>query len=98
MHRRYYGFEIYSRAEPVPGTLLGRVTQWYAIATIDYVRPNGSLVQLTRVRLPDTTFQDEEIAEVFGLGLAWIIIGGCYRELAGLRARAEKDSERRRGR
>ena len=72
--------------------LLGQVTQWYATATIDYVRRNGSLVQPTRVRLPGTTFQDGEIAEAFGLGLAWIIIGGCYRELVVLRAQAEKRS------
>ena len=92
MHRHYYGFEIYSRAEPAPTTLLGRVTQWYATATIDYLRRNASLVQLTRVRLPGTTFDEPEIAEAFGLGLAWIIIGGCYRELALLRAQAEKRS------
>ena len=92
MHRHYYGFEIYSRAEPAPGPLLGHVTEWYATATIDYVRRNGSLVQLTRVRLPGTTFQDEEVAEGFGRGLAWIIIGGCYRELSALRAQAEKRS------
>lgn len=72
--------------------LLGRVTEWYATATIDYVRGNGSLVQLTRVRLPATTFDEEGMAEVFGLGLAWIIIGGCYQELAALRAQAEKRS------
>ena len=46
MHRHYYGFEIYSRAEPVPGTLLGHVAQWYATATIDYVRRNRELAAL----------------------------------------------------
>lgn len=97
MHRHYYGFEIYSRAEPAPTTLLGRLTQWYAAATIDYVRRNGSLVQLTRLRVAGITFDESEIAEAFGLGLAWIVIGGCYRELARLRARAEKESEPRRG-
>jgi hypothetical protein len=96
MHRHYYGFEIYSRAEPAPGMLLGRVTQWYATATIDYVRRNGSLVQLTRVRLPGTGFDDEEIAEAFGLGLAWVVLGGCYRELSVLRAQAENEVEPRR--
>jgi hypothetical protein len=69
MHRHCYGFEIYSRAEPAPGMLLGRVAQWYAIATIEYVRRNGSLVQLTRPRLPGITFDELEIAEAFGLGL-----------------------------
>ena len=89
MHRDYRDFEIYSRAEPAPGMLLGQVTQWYPMASIDYIRHDRSLVELNRVRLPSMAFDDQEITEWFGLRLAWIFIGGCYRELAVLRVRAE---------
>ena len=90
MHRHYYGFEIYSRAEPVSGTLLGLVTQWYPAASIDYIRRDGSLVELNRVRLTSMTFADQETAEWFGLGLAWILIGSCYRDLAQMRYEADR--------
>lgn len=90
MHRHYYGFEIYSRAEPAPGMLLGRVEQWYPAASIDYIRRDGSLVELNRVRLASITFDDQETAECFGLGLAWILIGACYRELVEMRNEANR--------
>ena len=96
MHRHYYGYEIYSRAEPVPGMLLGRVTQWYPAASIDSVRHDGSVVELNRVRLTSMTFDDQETAEWFGLGLAWILIGSCYRELAQMRYEAERRYARKR--
>lgn len=76
----YKIFLIRSGSEPLSETLLGRATQWYPTGTIFYVRPNQSVVELTRFRLSGIRFDDQRVAEWFGLELARLVIDSCYRE------------------
>jgi hypothetical protein len=69
--------------------LLGRVTQWYPTGSIDYLRRDHSLVELTRFRFTAMTFDEKVIAEWFGLGIARIVPDSSYREFAIARYPAE---------
>ena len=53
--------------KPIPETLLGRITRWYATGDISYKRADHSLVELARFRLACMKFDDKDIAECFGL-------------------------------
>ena len=90
MMEKYRGFWIYGNALPVTEFLLGRVPQWYTKGSIDYVRPRGSLVELTRFQLPGTKFEEKEIAEWFGLEISRLAVDTCYRDLAIARYETEK--------
>jgi hypothetical protein len=78
MTETYKDFLIRSGSEPLSETLLGRTTQWHATGTIFYVRPNRSVVELTRLRLACMRFDDQEVAEWFGLELARLCVDACY--------------------
>jgi hypothetical protein len=67
-HRR---FNIYGGSDPVLETLLGRITKWCSTGTIDYIRPVGSMIELTRFRMPGMTFNDRPLLS----GSAWRLPG-----------------------
>jgi hypothetical protein len=90
MMEQYRGFYLYSGAESLSNSLLGRVSQWLPTGSIDYVRPAGSLVELTRFRFCGLTFDEKEIAEWCGLEIARLAVDSCYRELAIARYETEK--------
>jgi hypothetical protein len=90
MKGQYRGFNLYGSAEPVLERLLGRITQWSPTGSIDYSRRNGSLVELTRFRLPSMTIDDEAVAKRFGLELARLLVDSCYRDLVIARYETEK--------
>ena len=71
-------------------SLLGRVSRWCPTGNIDYVRPAGSLVELTRFQLRSMTFDEQETAELFGLEIARLLVDSCYREFAIARYETEK--------
>jgi hypothetical protein len=79
MISQYKTFVIHSGAEPFSETLLGRATQWHSTASISYLRPNQSVVELTRFRLSCMKFDDQAVAEWFGVDR--LVIDSCYREL-----------------
>lgn len=95
MKEEHRGFQIYSGAEPVLETLLGRISRWCPRGTIDYARPDHSIVELTRFRLPCMTFDDTEIAERFGLELGRLLVDCEYRDL--VIKRDESETRRMRG-
>ena len=82
MTESYRTFHIHGGAEAAPEMLLGRTRQWCVTGWIAYVRPNQSVVELTRFRMSCMTFDDEKVASWFGLELARLIVDSCYRELA----------------
>ncbi len=92
---QYRGFWICGGAEGQNDSLLGHAFRWCPIGNIDYVRPSGSLVELTRFRLSKMTFDEEGIAELFGLELARLLVDSCYRELAIARYETEKQFVKR---
>jgi hypothetical protein len=90
MISQYKTFLIHSGAEPLSETLLGRTTHWHATATMSYLRPNQSVVELTRFRLSCMKFDDQGVAKWFGLELARLVVDSCYRELVAERYENEK--------
>ena len=64
-------------------SLLGRVSRWYPNGSIDYVRPAGSMAELTRFQLRSMTFDEKRTAELFSLEIARLLVDSCYRELVG---------------
>jgi hypothetical protein len=72
------------------GGFARRVTQWYPTGSIDYLRRDHSLVELTRFRFKAMNFDEKVIAEWFGLRIARIVLDSSYREFAIARYEAEK--------
>jgi hypothetical protein len=95
MKERYRGFNICGGAEPVFETLSGHITQWSPTGSIDYVRPRGSVVELTRFRLSSITFNDKTVAEWFGLEIARLAVDSCYRDFVIARYETEKQLVKR---
>jgi hypothetical protein len=95
MTERYRGFNICGGAEPVLEALLGHITHWSPTGSIDYVRPKGSLVELTRFRLPSMTVNDKVVAAWFGLELARLFVDSDYRDFVIARYETEKQLMKR---
>ena len=70
--------------------LLGHITEWHPVGTIDYRRRNQSLVKLTRFRLPSFELDDKDVAEWFGFELGPLLVAACYRDLVIARYESEK--------
>jgi hypothetical protein len=81
MTEPYRTFHISGGAEPLPETLLGRISDWCATGSIDYRRADRSVVELMRFRLSCMKFADEKVAQWFGLELARLVVDSCYRDL-----------------
>ena len=64
-------------------------------ATVLYQRLNNFVVELTRLDVPNFTFEDREVAELIGLELARLIVDTCYPELLREREESERLTERR---
>ena len=90
MNDEYRSFLIYGRSSPITTTLLACITQWCPSGAIDYRRPDRSLVELTRFRVPAFPLNDEATAECFGLEIARLLVDIFYRDLAIERYEAEK--------
>jgi len=90
MTEPYRSFHINGGVQPIPETLLGRVTAWYATGSIDFRRPDHSVTELTRFRLPQMKFDDQEVAERFGLELARLFVDSFYRDFVVERYEIEK--------
>jgi hypothetical protein len=90
MTEPYRTFHISGGGEPLPETLLGRISDWYATGSIDYQRRDRSVVELMRFRLACMRFDYEEVAEWFGLELARLIVDSCYRDVVIGRYETEK--------
>ncbi len=58
-------------------------------ASVSYQRPDNSVVDLTKLNLDNVDLADREVAELFGLELARLIVDTCYPEL--LREREETE-------
>jgi hypothetical protein len=86
----YRRFNLYGGTNPVATTLLATVTEWSPKGTIAYARPNGVIVELTRLQLKSMAFQDEEVARCFGLELARLVLNASYRDFAIARYESEK--------
>ena len=71
-------------------TLLACITEWCPSGAIDYRRPNRSLVEPTRFRIPAFPLNDEASAECFGLEIARLLVDLYYRELVIERYETEK--------
>ena len=63
-------------------------------ATVLYQRPNNSVVELTRLDVPNFAFEDRQEAELIGLELARLILDTCYPELLREREETEPIIER----
>jgi hypothetical protein len=70
MTESYRTFHINGDVEPISETLLGQITAWYAKGSIEFRRRDRSIVELTRFRLAQMKFDEQEIAMRFGLELA----------------------------
>jgi len=81
MTEPYRTFHISGGAEPLPETLLGRISDWCAIGSIDSRRADRSVVELMRFCLACMRFDYEEVAECFGSELGRLIVESCYRDL-----------------
>jgi hypothetical protein len=90
MMPQHRGFQIYGKAEPVIETLLGKITQWFPTGSIDFSRPTGSLVELTRFRLPSMRFDDEELAERVGIELGRLLVEICWHDITIARRQTER--------
>ena len=90
MTEHYRTFQIDGGVQPIPETLLGRITSWYATGTILYKRSDHSLVELARFRLACMKFDDKDVAERFGLELARLFVDSFYRDLVIQRYETEK--------
>jgi hypothetical protein len=95
MTEHFRGFNICGGAEPVLEALLGHITQWSPTGSIEYVRPRGSVVELTRFRLPSFTVDDKVVAAWFGLELARLFVDSSYRAFVIARYETEKQLVRR---
>ena len=84
------GFRIYGDAEPVVETLMGRISEWSPKGSIDYHRPKGPLVELTRFQLASIKVDDRELAECFGLELGRLLVDVCYHDFVIARSRIEE--------
>jgi hypothetical protein len=83
-------FRVHGEAEPVVETLLGRISQWSPKGSIDYYRPRGSLVELTRFQLPSMKLKEKELAERFGVELGRLFVDICYRDFMIAREATER--------
>ncbi len=90
MMEQYRSFWICGGAEGQKDSLLGLVSRSCPTGSIDYVRPAGSLVELTRFQLRSMTFDEQGTAELFGLEIARLLVDSCYREFAIARYETEK--------
>jgi hypothetical protein len=90
MMQQYRSFWICGGAEGQKDSLLGLVSRWYPNGSIDYVRPAGSMVELTRFQLRSMTFDEKGTAELFGLEIARLLVDSCYRDMAIARYETEK--------
>ena len=63
-------------------------------ATVLYQRPNNSVVEITRLDVPNFAFEDRQEAELIGLELARLIVDTCYPELLREREETERVMER----
>ena len=90
MTEHYRTFHINSGVEPIPETLLGRVTAWYATGSVDFRRQDRSVVELARFRLKRMKFDDKDVAECFGLELARLFVDSFYRDFVIQRYEFEK--------
>ena len=66
------------------------MTEWCPSGAIDYPRPDRSLVELMRFRVPAFPLNDEETVECFGLEIARLLVDVYYRELRVERDAAEE--------
>jgi hypothetical protein len=90
MTENYRGFHLCGYAEPQSDTLMGQINQWMPSGSIDYIRRNNSVVELTRFRFTAMTFDNEVVARWFGLEIARILLNSSYREFAIARYETEK--------
>jgi len=90
MTQAYRGFLLYSGASPQSDTLLGRVMRWAPTGSIDHQRGDRSVIELTRFELRSLTFDDEAVAERFGLEIARLLRDSCFRDFAIARYETEK--------
>jgi hypothetical protein len=90
MTEHYRSFQIDGGVQPIPETLLGRITNWYATGDIIYKRSDHSLVELARFRLACMKFDDKAVAERFGLELARLFVDAFYRDFVIQRYETEK--------
>ncbi|HEX2933448.1 MAG TPA: hypothetical protein VHV54_27210 [Candidatus Binatia bacterium] len=100
MTESYKTFHINGDVEPVSETLMGHITAWRAKGSIEFRRPDRSVVELIRFRLPQMKFDEQEIAMRFGLELARLFVDAFYRDFVIERYEIEKrriqDKPRRR--
>jgi hypothetical protein len=89
MMLQHRDFRIYGEAEPVVETLLGRISQWFPKGSIDYTRPRGSLVELTRFQLPSMKLNEKELAQWFALEFGRLLVDICHQNLLIARAAIE---------
>jgi hypothetical protein len=75
MMQRHNGFWISGTAIPGPPY----TTYWTPMASVLKQRANSSLVELTRLNLDDFELDDDGVAELFGLELAWLVVDACLR-------------------
>ena len=90
MTEPYRTFHINGGVEPIQETLLGRITAWHAKGSIEFRRRDHSVVELTRFRLPQMKFVEQEVARRFGLELARLFVDVFYRDFVMERYEAEK--------
>ena len=64
-------------------------------ACVMYQRSDNSVVELTRLDIPNFAFEDRQEAELIGLELARLIVDTCYPELLREREESERLTERR---
>jgi hypothetical protein len=55
---------------------------WTPKASVLRQRPNGSVVELTRLTLDDFELEDDGVAALFGLELARLVVDGCFVAMA----------------
>ena len=67
-------------------------------ASVLYQRPNNSVVELTRLDIPNFAFEDRDVTELIGLELARLIVDTCYPELMREREESERRVVERQGR
>jgi hypothetical protein len=96
MTEHYRGFYLCGDAEPQRDTLMGQIKQWMPNGSIDYIRRNNSVVELTRFRFPIMTFDDRATAKWFGLEIARILLDCDYRKFAIARYETEKQRVKQR--
>ena len=73
MMQQHNGYWISGSAVPCPPY----TTYWTPQASVLRQRPNGSLVELTRLVIDDFELEDDGVAALFGLELARMVADGC---------------------